>query len=279
MFAVGDGCEVAGAADDGFGDSHFVGIVQRVWQNSKLKHVSDTLEIAYPDFITNVGRKQAVSKDVHPARSLRVRPPLPAALIPATLEEYQVGSGASQPAATFSRSVLNRRRRRRCCCRQLSPLPPHCPPPEQIGEAVDVLENAVWWHAVVCDRSATQGLELYLTGSKEQMWVAEPARLRLGRVYVAGMWRDRPLPRLPKGIVQLPAPSPQKARPQQQQQAAVKGGGAAPTSAAAGKPGGSNELTTTVLVRRSAREKESTLTMVRPERHNTAASPTCLPCV
>ena len=136
-----------------------------------------------------------------------------------------------------------------------------------------MLENAVWWHAVVCDRSTTKGLQLYLTGSQEQMRVKEPSRLRPGKIYVAGQWRDRPLPRLPKGLVRMPAAAPQQAQ-QQQAQAAAKPaakGSAAPTAAAAaGKRGsgpaaaaGSDEFTTTVLVRRSAREKESRVTMVR----------------
>ena len=55
MFAVGDGCEVAGAADDGFADCWFVGVVAKVWHKASKLAVSDTLEIAYPDFVTTAG--------------------------------------------------------------------------------------------------------------------------------------------------------------------------------------------------------------------------------
>ena len=283
MFAVGDGCEVAGAADDGFADCWFVGVVAKVWHKASKLAVSDTLEIAYPDFVTTAGKskKQTVSTDQHPARSMRVRPPLPPGLVPTTLAEYQVSAMACAAGRTRQRghqvcfepaAGARWRQRRRQVWLSAHPTLLLLPCYAQVGEAVDVLENAVWWHAVVCDRSATQGLQLYLAGSQEQMWVGEPTRLRPGKVYVAGQWRDRPLPRLPKGLVRRPAATPQQAQQQQQQQAAAKPaakGGAAPASAAVGKPGsgaaaaaGSDEFATTVLVRRSAREKESRVIMV-----------------
>ena len=68
---------------------------------------------------------------------------------------------------------------------------------------------------MVTDRHPAKGLRVVFLGSSEAGWMDAPGRLRPGRIYVAGRWHPRPLPPLPKALVQHLAA---KQRPPQQQQ-------------------------------------------------------------
>lgn len=132
-----------------------------------------------------------------------------------------------------------------------------------------MLENDVWWHAVVCDRCTQQGLRVYFTGTGERNWVDSPAAIRHGKIYVAGQWHPRPLPaNLPKNLVRPQGAA--AAAPTSAQQPKARGRPAtAPKSAKAAAAAGmlspsvsNDENAEQLLVRRSARERESRITMV-----------------
>ena len=114
-FAKGDALEVAGDAGSGFADCYFAGRVTRVFQPVGARNaVVPVLGIEYPDFLDASGKTEY---DEHPARSHRLRPPLPASMVPKTLEEYQVRRGRQGEP-----QVLNGGCRHRC--RQPPAQPP-----------------------------------------------------------------------------------------------------------------------------------------------------------
>ena len=141
--AVGDACEVAGSAADGFAAAWFTGRVTRVIRPSARTAVSDELQISYPDFVRPDGSPEL---EQHPARSHRVRPPQPAPAAPPTLAEYQVGAGAGW------RLVGAGRRRaggvvegqQHPGSRSLAPTPRPLPARLQLGDAVDAQVDNVW---------------------------------------------------------------------------------------------------------------------------------------
>ncbi|PRW60864.1 SNF2 super family [Chlorella sorokiniana] len=139
----------------------------------------------------------------------------------------------------------------------------------QIGDAVDVRVDSVWWHGVIIDRHAGRGAHAFFVGSHEQEWVDDPTCLRPGRIWVAGRWHTRPLPpSLPKGLLRKPAvavqqkPKQQQAQQQQAQQAQQQAQPKKQAQAQRAASHDENDESATVLVRRSARERESRIVMV-----------------
>jgi hypothetical protein len=148
-----------------------------------------------------------------------------------------------------------------------------------VGEAIDILDTAVWWHGVVCDSCPARGLSVYFLGAPERRWVSDPQLLRPGKLWAAGGWHPRLLPPLPGNLVRRPPPAARQpparqqaaAAPKPQPDAAAKRAGPAkPSAAAAAKQNPKvkaepveNDDKETVLVRRSARERQSRLTLVR----------------
>lgn len=89
-FAVGDPCEVAGAAADGFAAAWFRGRVESTRRPADRAAVSDELAIAFPDFVRPDGKSEV---EHHAARSHRVRPAQPAPAVTPLLAEYQARAG------------------------------------------------------------------------------------------------------------------------------------------------------------------------------------------
>ena len=127
---------------------------------------------------------------------------------------------------------------------------------------------------MVLGRRPSTGLRVYFLGSEEVEWVGDAACLRPGKVFVGGAWHPRSVAQLPKHLerelrlAQQPqrqqhqAPKQQQQQqqqPRQQQPAKAAGGKARPASS-----NDENDDAATVLVRRSARERESRIVMVRP---------------
>lgn len=94
---MGDACEVAGSAEDRFAAAWFRGQVVARWRPSEREAVSDDVQVCFPDFVRPDG---AAELEVHPARSLRVRPAQAAPAVTASLDEYQ--AGAAQAGAVGS---------------------------------------------------------------------------------------------------------------------------------------------------------------------------------
>ncbi|KAL4421455.1 hypothetical protein ABPG75_010746 [Micractinium tetrahymenae] len=238
---VGLEVEVAGP-NDGFAQSWLRGRVLGI-EKADRQGVLPKASISYVDFVNDKG--QADLEELGARFCYRLRPAQPA--VNASLQEFQN------------------------------------------GDVVDVMQDDVWWHAVVCDRDAKQGLHVYFTGSAERGWVADPACIRRGKLFVAGHWHPRPLPPgLPKNLLRNaaaaaagPAAAAIKQEPGSVQAAAPgagakgqagaggaasKGKGKATAASAAGAlpPSASpaEGAAVTVLVRRSARERESRITVV-----------------
>lgn len=100
MLGVGDECEVAGWADDGFPDCWFRARVTEVAPSGALS--APTAKVIFDDFHNSATGEAEVEH--HATRSHRLRPKQP--VVRSTLQEYQVSSWdpasrARSPGAQF----------------------------------------------------------------------------------------------------------------------------------------------------------------------------------
>lgn len=165
--------------------------------------------------------------------------------------------------------------------------------PQQFG-----VQSRVWGGNRLRDSIPhVQGLNVYFTGSRERDWVADPRRIRRGKLFVAGQWHPRPVPDgMPKNLVRPAAAAAGPAavavdvkrepvKPQttartapsaaiRDVKASVASSKATAASAAGALSPSASRLRSpqegaaaAVMVRRSARERQSRVTLVGAGRN------------